>query len=111
MTESETHGQPPAKPALFSRPLPILIFIVVAVILDQAIKSLDVGTRRDFRHHASESTVLFQLRQNDIGDNLAAPVRMAHHNGSSCLIAACFDAENTKNGCHGESSLPTGRLR
>ena len=28
----------PAKAALFSRPLPILIFIVIAVILDQAIK-------------------------------------------------------------------------
>ncbi|WFU11144.1 signal peptidase II [Rhizobium sp. CB3090] len=30
--------QAPAKPALFSRPLPILIFIVAAVILDQAVK-------------------------------------------------------------------------
>ncbi|MDK4713141.1 signal peptidase II [Rhizobium sp. CNPSo 4039] len=38
MTDSETHEQPTVKPALFSRPLPILIFIVVAVILDQAIK-------------------------------------------------------------------------
>jgi len=38
MTESQTHEQVPAKPALFSRPVPILIFIVVAVILDQAVK-------------------------------------------------------------------------
>ncbi len=38
MTESETNPQPPAKPALFSRPLPILIFIVIAVILDQIVK-------------------------------------------------------------------------
>lgn len=38
MTESETNEQLQAKPALFSRPLPILIFIVVAVILDQAVK-------------------------------------------------------------------------
>lgn len=38
MTESETHEQVPAKPALFSRPVPILIFIVIAVILDQAVK-------------------------------------------------------------------------
>lgn len=38
MTEIETNEQTPAKPALFSRPLPILIFIVLAVILDQAIK-------------------------------------------------------------------------
>ncbi|TXI03643.1 MAG: signal peptidase II [Rhizobium sp.] len=40
MTESETNEQPTARPALFSRPLPILIFIVVAVILDQIIKSM-----------------------------------------------------------------------
>ncbi len=38
MTESETHERPTTKAALFSRPLPILIFIVIAVILDQAIK-------------------------------------------------------------------------
>ena len=38
MTESQTHEQVPAKPALFSRPVPILIFIIIAVILDQAIK-------------------------------------------------------------------------
>jgi signal peptidase II len=48
MTENQTAQPPsgaprpdeptPAKPALFSRPLPILVFIVVAVILDQAIK-------------------------------------------------------------------------
>lgn len=38
MTESATNEQPTEKPALFSRPLPILIFIVVAVILDQIIK-------------------------------------------------------------------------
>ncbi|MDL2404653.1 signal peptidase II [Rhizobium calliandrae] len=30
--------QTPAKPALFSRPLPILIFIMIAVVLDQAVK-------------------------------------------------------------------------
>jgi len=35
MTVIET---PPAKVALFSKPLPILVFIVVAVILDQIIK-------------------------------------------------------------------------
>ena len=38
MTESQTHEQVPAKPALFSRPVPILIFVVIAVILDQAVK-------------------------------------------------------------------------
>ncbi|MBB3455477.1 signal peptidase II [Rhizobium sp. BK313] len=38
MTDSEMNEQAPAKPALFSRPLPILIFIVVAVVLDQAVK-------------------------------------------------------------------------
>jgi signal peptidase II len=32
MTDSEMNEQAPAKPALFSRPLPILIFIVVAVV-------------------------------------------------------------------------------
>ena len=38
MTDSDMNEQASAKPALFSRPLPILIFIVIAVILDQAIK-------------------------------------------------------------------------
>jgi signal peptidase II len=38
MTDSEMNEQAPAKPALLSRPLPILIFIVVAVVLDQAVK-------------------------------------------------------------------------
>jgi signal peptidase II len=38
MTEIETGERQPAKPALFSRPLPIVIFVVIAVILDQAIK-------------------------------------------------------------------------
>ncbi len=38
MTDSEINEQASAKPALFSRPLPILIFIVIAVILDQAVK-------------------------------------------------------------------------
>ena len=28
----------PAKPALFSRPMPILIFIVLAVLIDQVVK-------------------------------------------------------------------------
>ncbi|AVA20127.1 signal peptidase II [Rhizobium sp. LEGMi198b] len=38
MTDSEINEQAPVKPALFSRPMPILIFIVAAVILDQAVK-------------------------------------------------------------------------
>lgn len=38
MTDSEMNEQTPAKPALFSRPLPILIFIVAAVVLDQVVK-------------------------------------------------------------------------
>ncbi|MDE1993871.1 MAG: signal peptidase II [Rhizobiaceae bacterium] len=38
MSEIQSNDRPSAKPALFSRPLPILIFIVVAVILDQVVK-------------------------------------------------------------------------
>ncbi|HEY0121364.1 MAG TPA: signal peptidase II [Rhizobium sp.] len=38
MTDSDTNERASVKPALFSRPLPILIFIVIAVILDQAVK-------------------------------------------------------------------------
>lgn len=38
MTDSDINDQAAAKPALFSRPLPILIFIIIAVILDQAVK-------------------------------------------------------------------------
>ncbi|MQB44366.1 signal peptidase II [Rhizobium sp. ICMP 5592] len=38
MTDSDINDQATAKPALFSRPLPILIFIIIAVILDQAVK-------------------------------------------------------------------------
>jgi signal peptidase II len=37
-TEPQSADPKLRKPALFSRPLPILIFIVIAVILDQAIK-------------------------------------------------------------------------
>jgi signal peptidase II len=38
MTELPTNGSIPVRTALFSRPLPIVIFIVIAVILDQVVK-------------------------------------------------------------------------
>ena len=42
---------------------------------DDVIERLDMGAGGDLRHHAAEFGVLADLRQDDVGQNLAAAVR------------------------------------
>ena len=41
---------------------------------DDQVERLDMGARRDLRHHAAEGGVLVDLRQHHVGQDPAAPV-------------------------------------
>ena len=41
---------------------------------DNAVEHVDMGTRRDFRHHAAESGVFLGLRSHDIGQDPPLPL-------------------------------------
>ena len=62
--------------------------------LDQQVQHLDMGARCDFRHHAAEGRVLVGLRQHDIRQDAAAPVRIARDHRRRGLVAGRFDAEH-----------------
>ena len=53
-----------------------------------------MGAGGDFRHHAAEGRMLADLRQHDVGQNLAGPVLgpLDHRGGG--LVAGRLDAEH-----------------
>ncbi len=61
---------------------------------DDVIERLDMGAGGDLGHHAAEFGVLADLRQHDIGQDLAAPVRGPADHGRGGLVAGCLDAED-----------------
>ena len=61
---------------------------------DDGVEHLDMGARRDLRHHAAIGCVLVGLRQHDVGEDLAAPVRAAPHDRRRGLVAGRLDAED-----------------
>ena len=52
-----------------------------------------MGARGDLRHHAAEGGVLGDLRQHDVGQDLARPVAGALDHGGGGLVAGRLDAE------------------
>ncbi len=61
---------------------------------DDGIQRLDMGAGGDFRHHAAESRMLADLRENDIGQDAAVAFRISLHHGGSRFVAGGFDAED-----------------
>jgi hypothetical protein len=61
---------------------------------DDEIECLDMGAGGDFRHHAAEGSMLADLREHDVGQDLAAPlVRPLDHRRRG-LVAGRLDAEH-----------------
>ena len=53
-----------------------------------------MGAGGDLRHHAAEFGVFADLRQHDIGQDSALPVRGPPDHGRGRLVAGCLDAED-----------------
>ncbi|MNF07444.1 hypothetical protein D3C80_2076250 [compost metagenome] len=51
-----------------------------------------MGTGGNFGHDTTISAVLIELRQNDVGHDLATTVRMPDYNGSSGFVTTCLNA-------------------
>jgi hypothetical protein len=54
-----------------------------------------MGAGCDFGDDTAISAVLIELRQNDVGHDLATTVRMPDYNGSSGFVTTCLYAEDT----------------
>ncbi len=65
---------------------------------DDHVERLDMGARRDLRHHAAEGRVLVDLRQHDIGQNLARPGLEPLDHRRRGLVAGRLDAEHNHPG-------------
>ncbi len=61
---------------------------------DDGIERLDMGARRDLRHHAAEFGVLADLRQHDVGQNPPLAVLGPLDQGRGGLVAGRLDAED-----------------
>ena len=61
---------------------------------DHMVQHLDMGAGGDLRHHAAEVGVFADLRQHDIGQDLAAAVGGALDHRRGGLVAGRFDAEH-----------------
>ncbi len=61
---------------------------------DQEVEDLHMGARRDLRHHAAEGRVVGDLREHDVRQDLAAPVRTPFHHRRRGLVAGRLDAED-----------------
>ncbi len=60
---------------------------------NDAVEQVDVGARRDLRHHAAEGGVLLGLRVDDIGQNAPRPVALALDHAGCGFIAGGLDAQ------------------
>ena len=64
-------------------------------LCDDGIERLDMGAGGDFRHDAAEFGMFADLRQDDIGQDAAAPPsRSPLDHGGGRFVAGRFDAEN-----------------
>ena len=63
---------------------------------DETIEQLNMGARRDLRHHAAELGMQRKLRPHQIGKQDAFAARLAAHQGGGGLVAARLDAEDDK---------------
>src|SRR4029077_2888399 len=61
---------------------------------DDMVERLDMGARRDLRHHAAIGLMLGGLRQHEVGEDFAASVLVAPHHRGGGLVAGRLDAEN-----------------
>ena len=61
---------------------------------DDAVEQVDMGARRDLRHHAAETGVFRGLRAHDIGQNPAAAVALAFDHGGRGFIAGGLDTQH-----------------
>ena len=68
---------------------------------DDAIERLDMRARGDLRHHAAEGGMLVDLREHDIGQDLARPLVGPFDHGGRGLVACRLDSEYK----HGASRL------
>src|SRR5262249_38459879 len=58
------------------------------------VERLDVGARRDFRHHAAERGMRLDLREHDVCENPARPKRQPLDHRRAGLVAGCLNAEH-----------------
>ena len=65
---------------------------------DDDVEHLDMGARRDLRHHAAERRMLLDLRQHHVGEDGAAPVRVPLDHRRRGFIAGRLDAEHDHGG-------------
>src|SRR5262249_18576726 len=65
---------------------------------DDEVERLDMGARRDLRHHPAEGGVLVDLGEHDVGQNPAGPLRGPLHHRRGGLVAGRFDAEHNHPG-------------
>ncbi len=61
---------------------------------DDAVEQVDMGARRDLRHHAAETGVLVDLRVHDIGQDPAAAVALALDHGGRGFVAGGLDTQH-----------------
>ena len=71
---------------------------LVERLKDRGIEQLDMGARRDLRHHPAIDLVQVELRAHHVRQDLAAPVGLEPNQGGSRLVAARLDAENGQRG-------------
>ena len=62
--------------------------------VDDAVEHVDMGARRDLRHHAAEPGVLLGLRADDVGQNAPGAVALALDHGGCGFIAGGLDAQH-----------------
>ena len=62
--------------------------------LDNAVERLDMGARRDLRHHAAEGRVLLGLRADDVRQNASRSVALALDHGGRGFIAGGLDPQH-----------------
>ena len=54
-----------------------------------------MAARRQFRHHPAKRGVLLELAAHDVGQDAAAPRRVALDDGGGGFVAAGLDAKNS----------------
>ncbi len=61
---------------------------------DDAVEQIDMGARRDLRHHAAECGMLIRLRVDDIGQDSPRAIALALDHGGGGFIAGGLDPKN-----------------
>ncbi len=65
-------------------------------LADDQVERLDMGARRDLRHHPAIGPMLRHLAEHHIGKDLARPRRNPAHDGGRGLVATRFQAKNNQ---------------